>query len=76
MAASYEHGNEPLGSMKSREFLDQLSVLSASQGLYTKVLVTSRQGLPRWSNGYRGYHWISRFAGSNPAENDGFVRAI
>jgi hypothetical protein len=29
VAGSCEHGNEPLGSLKGREFLDELSVLMA-----------------------------------------------
>jgi hypothetical protein len=31
MAASYEHGSEHLGSIKGREFLDWLELLSASE---------------------------------------------
>jgi hypothetical protein len=38
---SYEHGNEPLGSIKCGELLDQLSVLLASQeGLCSMELVS------------------------------------
>jgi hypothetical protein len=32
VVGSCEHGNEPLGSIKCGEFLDQLRVLLASQG--------------------------------------------
>jgi hypothetical protein len=32
MAGSCEHNSEPVASIKVREFLDQLSVLSAFQG--------------------------------------------
>jgi hypothetical protein len=40
VAGSCEHGNEPPGSIKCGEFLNQLSVLSASQeGLYSMELV-------------------------------------
>jgi hypothetical protein len=41
VAGSCEHGNEPLGSIKCREFLDQLSVLLASEeGLCSMELVS------------------------------------
>jgi hypothetical protein len=41
VAGSYEHGNEPSGSIKCREFLDRLSVLLAYQeGLCSMELVT------------------------------------
>jgi hypothetical protein len=41
VAVSCEHGNEPLGSIKCREFLDLLSVLLASQeGLCSMQLVS------------------------------------
>jgi hypothetical protein len=39
VASSCEHGDEPLGSIKCREFLDLLSVLLASQGLCSMELV-------------------------------------
>jgi hypothetical protein len=38
VAGSLEHGNEHLGSIKGREFLDYLSLLLASEdGLYSMV---------------------------------------
>jgi hypothetical protein len=40
VAGPCEHGNEPLGSIKCREFLDWLSVLLASQGLCCMELVS------------------------------------
>jgi hypothetical protein len=40
VAGSCDHGNEPSSSIKGREFLDQLSVLLASQeGLCSMDLV-------------------------------------
>jgi hypothetical protein len=42
VVSSFEHGNEPSGSIKGREFLDQLSILLASQeGLCSMELVNS-----------------------------------
>jgi hypothetical protein len=37
---SCEHGDEPLGSIKCREFLDWLSILLASQGLCSMEIVS------------------------------------
>jgi hypothetical protein len=43
VVCSCEHGNEHLGLIKGREFLDtQLSVLSAFQGLCCLELVTNQ----------------------------------
>jgi hypothetical protein len=43
VASSCEHGDEPSGSIKCGEFLDQLSVLLASQeGLCSMDLVSWR----------------------------------
>jgi len=39
VAFSCEHGNEPSCSIKREEFLDQLSVVLASDGLYSTELV-------------------------------------
>jgi hypothetical protein len=47
VASSCEHGDEPSGSIKCREFLDQLSVLLASQeGLCCMELVLVSQVFP------------------------------
>jgi hypothetical protein len=40
VAGSCEHGNEPSGSIECGEFLDELSVLLASQGLCSMELVS------------------------------------
>jgi hypothetical protein len=39
VAGPYEHGNEALSFINGREFLDQLSILLASQGLCCMELV-------------------------------------
>jgi hypothetical protein len=41
LPGSCEHNNEPPGSIKGREFLGQLSVLSVSQGLCFMELVNA-----------------------------------
>jgi hypothetical protein len=44
VASSCEHGDEPSGSIKCREFLDKLSVLFASQeGLCSMEQVSIRK---------------------------------
>jgi hypothetical protein len=40
-----EHGNEHSGSIKSGEFLDWLSLLPSSQGLFSLGLVSSKSFL-------------------------------
>jgi hypothetical protein len=34
----------------------------------------STQGLSQWASGYRACQWTQGFAGSNPAEDDGFFK--
>jgi hypothetical protein len=43
VAGCCEHGNEPSGSIKYGEFLDQLSVLVASQGLCSMELFSCNE---------------------------------
>jgi hypothetical protein len=41
VAGSCEHRNETLGTLKDEEFLDQVSVLSASQEILCSVKLAS-----------------------------------
>jgi hypothetical protein len=52
VAGFCEHGNEPSGSIKGREFLDQLSVLlSPSQEELSSMELVS------WLDSHNGHYW-------------------